>query len=376
MTTDAGAVIRRHSKSFSLAARLLAPAARSRAERLYAWCRTADDAVDKAPNRAEAVRALAELRADLEAVYEGRTASAEAGMLLTAIVAETNMPRDYPEALLDGMAMDLDGVSYRTLDELLPYCHRVAGVVGCMMCHALGVSDDRATLHAAHLGIAMQLTNIARDVAEDWSHGRLYLPLEWLNAVPDPNELLDDDAVAPAVERLLREADRYYASGNEGLKFLDRRSRFAVRTASRVYAAIGAEVRRRGCRPSAGRAIVSRSHKLRLVSSAAVSSLFEAKPPESPAEPRTIRHLEPLTAPPEEMTMTDQPTTAASRRETLSTAAFGLALVLLLSSAMFIFVGIYPKNEEYENTPYLYAAICAIAGSLSWTASYRLGRTR
>jgi len=178
------------------------------------------------------------------------------------VVAELQLPREYPEELLNGMAMDAVGQRYETLEELLQYCHRVAGVVGLMMCHAMGIADDRATVHAGHLGIAMQLTNIARDVAEDWSRGRVYLPLEWLGPLPANDCPLDDSRVVPVVERLLCVADRYYASGDRGLACLDRRSRFAVRVARTVYADIGEAVRRTGCRPSAGRARTTRTQKL------------------------------------------------------------------------------------------------------------------
>ena len=236
---DERAVIRRHSKSFALAARLLAPAARLRAERLYAWCRAADDAIDHAPTPLAAAAALAELRADLAAVYAGRPPRSPAAGLLALVVADCGLPREYPEELLAGMAMDAAGTRYHTLDELLVYCHRVAGVVGLMMAHALGVSDDRAGVHADHLGIAMQLTNIARDVAEDWGRGRLYLPLGWVGGGPPAGRPLADATAAPAVRLLLAVADQYYASGSGGLKYLDGRSRLAVRVARGVYADIG-----------------------------------------------------------------------------------------------------------------------------------------
>ena len=272
-------VIRRHSKSFALAARLLSPGARGHAERLYAWCRHADDAIDTAPDAAAAAAALAELRRDLDAVYAGRPPVSVAAGLLATVVAGCGLPRRYPDDLLCGMAMDAAGTRYQTLDELLVYCHRVAGVVGLMMCQALGVADDRATLHAAHLGVAMQLTNIARDVAEDWGRGRLYLPLDWLPARAAAGHPLDDAATAPAVLRLLAEADRYYASGDLGLPGLDRRSRLAVRVARTVYAAIGDGVRRNGGRPSAGRAVVQRWRKVLAVLAAAGGAVRERAGP-------------------------------------------------------------------------------------------------
>src|SRR5690606_15809209 len=139
----------------------------------------------------------------------------------------------------------------RTLRELSRYCYRVAGVVGLMMCNVMGVKDEAALDNAVHLGMAMQLTNICRDVAEDWERGRLYLPADLLADCGAPDlarELggaFPERAVAP-VARVLRvlltHADRLYRSGDRGLAALPWRSALAVRTARRVYAAIGERV--------------------------------------------------------------------------------------------------------------------------------------
>ncbi len=262
-------VIRRHSKSFALAARLLPPAERRRAESLYAWCRAADDAVDHAPTAAAAASALSLLRDELNAVYGGGPVTGAAASL-RAVVAGCGLPREYPLAMLDGFAMDAAGTRYRTAEELLVYCHRVAGVVGLMMCHAFGVTDPQALSHADDLGRSMQLVNVARDVAEDWARGRLYLPAEWLPAAPSPGKPLDDDAFAPAVRRLLDLASGLHRRGLEGLKYLPPRCRFAVRVAALVYAEIGREVARRGHRVSAPRAVVPGWRKAWLVVRATV----------------------------------------------------------------------------------------------------------
>ena len=289
------AIIRQHSKSFALAARLLSPVVRRRAERLYAWCRYADDAIDHAPTPRAAVVALAELRAELDAIYAGRTPATAAGHMLKAVAEDIRLPREYPDELLRGMEMDAAGQRYKTFDELLLYCHRVAGVVGLMMCHAMGVADDRAAVHAGHLGIAMQLTNIARDVAEDWARGRLYLPTDWLGGEPPAGQPHDDSTTAPAIRRLLDEAVRYYESGDAGLPHLDLRSRLAVRTARAAYAAIGTEVRRKGCRPSGGRAVTSKVTKLGAVMTAAWYTWTEPRRPMVVATPSAMFGFRPLT---------------------------------------------------------------------------------
>jgi phytoene synthase len=268
-------VIRRHSKSFSLAASILPTAARERAEALYAWCRSADDRIDHAAGRAEAEDGLDELRSEVDDVYAGRPVTTPAADALRRAVASCGIPREYPLELLAGLEMDVRGVWYETADELLLYCHRVAGVVGLMMCHALGLTDDAGLRHAAHLGIGMQLTNIARDVADDWHRGRMYLPAEWLPRRPSAHAPLSDEELSPAVRRCLQLAGRYYRSGEAGLRYLSPWCRLAVGTASRVYRAIGAEVAARGHRPSAGRAVVPAWRKLALLTSTALGSLPE-----------------------------------------------------------------------------------------------------
>jgi 15-cis-phytoene synthase len=291
--TSESEVIRRHSKSFALAAKLLSPIVRRRAERLYAWCRAADDAIDLAPSPLDAVVALENVRSDLDAIYSGLVPQAPAAKWLADVVHEIRLPREYPEALLDGMAMDLSIHRYESFDDLLMYCHRAAGVVGLMMCHALGVADESAALHACHLGMAMQMTNIARDVAEDWRRGRLYLPLAWLPHEPPRDCELNDELVSPAIRRLLDEADRYYDSGRLGLRALDRRSRLAIRVAADVYQAIGDDVRRRDCRPSLGRAYTSRGEKWRTVVGAAWRTLWE-RPTVRTKSPSLIWNFQPL----------------------------------------------------------------------------------
>lgn len=255
------AIIAHHSKSFALAARLLPPAARAQALALYAYCRRADDAVDLA-HEGEAGAALDGLRAELAALYRGDAVNDPIATAFQRVVHERRIPRQYVEELLLGFEMDVRGQRYTNLSELLRYCHRVAGTVGLMMCHVMGVRDERALVHAAHLGIAMQLTNICRDVREDFDRGRVYLPLALT-----PTAEFPEGAVAPVV-RMIRDllalADRYYASADAGLRYLSPRCALAVRAARLIYARIGRELEQRGCDPRAGRAVVSRATKLLL----------------------------------------------------------------------------------------------------------------
>jgi phytoene synthase len=156
--------------------------------------------------------------------------------------------------------------------DLLLYAYRVAGVVGLMMCHVMGVRETRALRHAAHLGMAMQLSNIARDVQEDWQRGRLYIPASLLEGVgpldPSLAEPMPPTAaagLARATEELLRQADAFYRSGVAGVKYLSFRCGLAIRAARLVYSEISMRVRAQGCDPFAARAVVSRGRKLALV---------------------------------------------------------------------------------------------------------------
>ncbi|MBL8715029.1 MAG: phytoene/squalene synthase family protein [Myxococcales bacterium] len=264
------------SKSFALASHLLPAARRDEMAVLYAWCRHVDDAIDLAP-RAERPAALARLRGELDEVYGGAPESP----ILAAfadLVRARRIPRAYPEELLAGMEMDVLRARYVTLADLELYCFRVAGVVGLMACHVLGVSEPGALRNAAHLGIAMQLTNVCRDVEEDLADGRVYLPSEMLGTSlerPPAEGSPTRAAVQRTVATLLALAERYYRSADRGLPALGLRPALGIRVARQVYAAIGAILRRRAFDPFRGRAFVPLLHKLALVLLAVVLTLAE-----------------------------------------------------------------------------------------------------
>jgi phytoene synthase len=274
---DCRRIIATQSRSFALAARLLPAACRDEVFVIYAFCRHVDDAIDRAP-AGERPAALARLRAEVDAVYAGRPLPHPRLAAFAAVVHARGIPRRYVDELLAGMAMDVAGVTYATTDDLLRYAHRVAGVVGLMLCHVWGLYDPHALPRAAQLGIAMQLTNICRDVAEDLRHGRLYLPRALLGrALTDvpADGSADRDAVRVAVATLLGAADRFYRAADEAMVALPARVAFAVRTAARLYAAIGDVLRARGGDPFRGRAVVGRARKTWLVVCAALATVAE-----------------------------------------------------------------------------------------------------
>jgi phytoene synthase len=265
MTDAALALARRtlslHSKSFALAGKLLPAACRDDAAVVYAWCRRCDDAVDLAP-RSTRPSALARMRRELGSIYAGQPQTELSLAAFQEVVQRRAIPARYPGELLEGMRMDVEATRYRTVDDLLVYCFRVAGTVGLMMCHVMGVDDREAMRRAADLGIAMQLTNICRDVAEDWADGRLYLPRELLGI--DAVTRLDAASTATAVEALLARAEELYRSGDAGLPALGFRCAVAVRAARLIYSDIGRVIARRGYDVTAGRAFVSLARKIRL----------------------------------------------------------------------------------------------------------------
>ncbi|HEX6277702.1 MAG TPA: phytoene/squalene synthase family protein [Polyangiaceae bacterium] len=270
MNADVRAAIAQHSQSFSLASKLLGDASRDDVIVLYAWCRRADDAVDLAPDAERAERVL-RLYDELAAVYAGDTLDVPVLSAFQALVRRRGIPMEYPLALLDGMRSDSGTVRMATTDELLVYCHRVAGVVGLMLCDVFGLSDARARDNAAHLGIAMQLTNICRDVREDSERGRRYLPEDVLVACG--GDATGPELVRRAVERLLALAERYYRSADAGFHALPLRAALAARAARRVYAAIGDELAARGFDAMAGRVTVPLWKKVALVAGAIVQEL-------------------------------------------------------------------------------------------------------
>ncbi|WP_297767668.1 15-cis-phytoene synthase [uncultured Roseovarius sp.] len=240
--------IRHGSRSFHAASKLLPRKVRDPALALYAFCRLADDAVDEQQEKAAAVLSLHE-RLDL--AYAGRPRNAPADRAFAAIIDGFDMPRALPEALLEGLAWDAEGRRYATLSDVRAYSARVASAVGAMMCVLMRVRDRNALARACDLGVAMQLTNIARDVGEDAREGRLYLPTDWLaEAGRTPGAFLAKPAPDPdlrhIVRRLLQEANDLYARSEAGIAALPLSARPGIYAARFIYAGIGGQVRAGG----------------------------------------------------------------------------------------------------------------------------------
>ena len=266
------ALIAQGSRSFHAASRLLPVSVAEPALALYAFCRTADDAVDEAP--VETVDAAVEsVRRRLDAIYAGAPGDDPVDRTFAKVVARFGLPRALLDALVEGFAWDATGRDYETIGDVRAYAARVAGSVGALMTVLMGVRSGPVIARAADLGVAMQLTNIARDVGADAGAGRLYLPKKWMREAgvePDVWRAAPrhDPRLSEVVRRLLEEADRLYDRAHAGIGQLPTSCRTGVRAAQLLYREIGREVARRGYNGVDGRAVVSGRRKLALLAEA------------------------------------------------------------------------------------------------------------
>lgn len=271
--------IQRHSRSFSFANCLLPATKRADVERLYAWCRWCDDGVDCAASPQAAECFLQQAVADVGLIAAGMPPLAVESGWLESVVRRHDIPLAAAFALLEGMRCDLGPAAGWNTDDLLRYCFRAAGAVGVLMCPILGLEDRRYLRNAAALGMGMQMTNIARDVAEDWRRGRCYLPVEWSGGLYPSKAEPEPEVVKRGVRELLAMADDYYIAGERGVAALARESRLAVRAASKIYHAIGVKIRRRQYQVLDQRFRVSFAGKMRLFVSAVLAGRCERQTP-------------------------------------------------------------------------------------------------
>ncbi|MDB5929667.1 MAG: putative phytoene synthase [Polaromonas sp.] len=287
MTVDADVVaqatqtIKAGSKSFAVAARLFDEATRQSAVMLYAWCRHCDDVVDGQQlghgqlvgDRSGGLARLAALEQATRRACAGQPGGDPlvpadpvfAG--LGEVVRRHAIPERYLLEHLAGFRMDVEGRHYASLDDTLAYCWRVAGVVGVMMAMVMGTRQPATLDRAADLGMAFQLTNIARDVVEDAGIGRIYLPADWLReeGLTGLADVLDSrhrPALGRVAARLVDAADPYYRSAVAGIGELPLRSAWSIATARGVYRDIGRKVKVHGAHAWDSRLSTSRMGKL------------------------------------------------------------------------------------------------------------------
>ncbi len=354
-SANVGAVIRRHSRSFSIASRLLPQRFRASVYALYAWCRTVDDAVDETADEDEAERILNLLESDLDRMRQRLPAQHSASLWIKPLVVERCIDVKHAKELIEGMRMDLHSFCVNDNDDLNRYCYHAAGTVGLMMTRLMGVNDPAADRHAIALGMAMQLTNIARDVREDALRGRSYLP-----GIPDPLAANPTD-VRVAVRNVLSEADRQYEIGSAGLRFLPWRCRFAIRMAAALYREIGREIERHDYEVLFGRTVIRKSRLMWVLAVTSITSI---------ANDFKLA-LSSITQVTKEDSMTDSKMDQVSMVAQVSTVAqvkhvvyLGLSLTAIMAAALFVMVFMNPKDDSYAYLPLAYSGVSVIAAIL------------
>jgi phytoene synthase len=267
---EAEKTLSQNGKSFAWARRLLGKKTGNKAARLYQFCRLVDDlADDDAADHSADLLTLK--KAILDDVQDGHRLYSD----ISDLIGETDLSRPVLAALIDGLVSDQNMVQVATSDELIRYGYHVAGTVGLLMCSVLGCHDTRAHAFAVDLGVAMQLTNIARDVLDDARMGRRYLPAEWVNGLtPEQIAAAADGSseadrkrravISMAVKRCLDLADIYYRSGEKGMVYLPFRAHLAIAVAGRVYRQIGVQLRKANLDWHKGRQVTNTMTKMRI----------------------------------------------------------------------------------------------------------------
>ena len=248
-----------HAKSFYFAAKFLPKIKQKAVYPIYAFCRRVDDEIDEIgeSDEQEAIKTVKKWENNLQELYanstsdEQRTTNNEQQLVFLAwsdLLKIYKIPQNLPLDLIRGVLMDTNIKRYETFGELYIYCYRVASTVGLMSSEILGYSDSVALKYAEKMGIAMQLTNILRDVKEDALMGRIYLPLEDLRRFNVSEKQIFanefDDNFRELMKFQIERAENFYGKGEKGISFLDEDSRFTVLLASRTYAQILDEIKK------------------------------------------------------------------------------------------------------------------------------------
>ncbi|MFK7994717.1 MAG: phytoene/squalene synthase family protein [Granulosicoccus sp.] len=260
-------LIKHGSHSFFMASLLLPKRTAIPATALYAFCRIADDLID-ADNAGDA--AIQALTSRLDSIYAGSPQAFPEDRALAEVVHNFSIPRAMPDALIEGLAWDTTERTYETLSELYDYAARVAGCVGAMMTLIMRTSDKRAVARACDMGVAMQLTNISRDIGEDARMGRLYLPRRWFaQAGIDPDEWLanpvQNEHITAMCKRLLSYADVLYKRSDSGVALLPLSCRAGIRAARVIYSDIGRQIAKQKYETVDKRAVVPLTRKTYLL---------------------------------------------------------------------------------------------------------------
>jgi len=256
------------SKTFSMAARSFPPALRDGAHAIYWFCRHTDDLVDEAVDPIQARKDLDAWEIALREAFERGDSSDPILRLFTATIDSFGVPREHAFELIEGVRMDLYKHRYESFDELRVYCYRVASTVGLMMSHVIGFRPG-ALRYAEEMGVAMQLTNILRDVGEDFRRGRIYIPLQELRRFEMDEREFPGDTRDQRYRALMHfqvgRARRAYAEAAPGIALLEPHGQLAVRAAALYYGRILDHIERAGYDTVTRRAVVPKWEKFALM---------------------------------------------------------------------------------------------------------------
>jgi 15-cis-phytoene synthase len=265
-------ITKSHAKSFYFAAKFLPKHKRKPIYALYALCRKVDDEVDEIGenNEAEAVKAVEKWQRQLEEIYRGETENQNQVFIAWQDLLKTyKIPKTLPLELMQGVLMDTQIKRYETFDELYVYCYRVASTVGLMSSEIFGYTEPKTLEYAEALGIAMQLTNILRDVKEDAAMGRIYLPQEDLRKFNVSEKQIfaneSDEKFVALMKFQIGRARDFYQKSEKGIPLLEKDTRFTVLLASRIYGRILDEIERQNYDVFKKRAHTTFSQKLLMI---------------------------------------------------------------------------------------------------------------
>ncbi|HPI71779.1 MAG TPA: phytoene/squalene synthase family protein [bacterium] len=264
----ARALTAQYARSFYFSSRLLPVEKRWATYALYGFCRYADNLIDlpRPRSRQELLQELSCLAGEITAAYRSGESEHPIIKSFIFVAQKYGIPEKYAQELIKGVEMDAGFSGYESFAELSLFTYRVAGVVGLMMTHILGYQSEEAFPYAEKLGIAMQLTNILRDIQEDKRIGRIYIPAEELKKFSVSAEDIMNERMTPQLRRLMEfqihRAHTYYREAEPGIAMLDVDARFSIYTASRIYRAILHKIEQADYNPFTGRVFISDTRKL------------------------------------------------------------------------------------------------------------------
>ena len=266
------AITKKHAKTFYLASKFLNKEQRNDIYPIYAICRICDDSIDV--DNQTGVDKITQM---INKAYSSPILEDDVLAAFRNTIQKYNIPKELFDELIAGVKMDLTISRYETFEDLYKYCYRVASVVGLMVLPILGYKEKEAKQYAVDLGIAMQLTNILRDIKEDWQRRRLYIPLKELKQFGCSEDTIAKDKVTPEFIDLMKfQINRtrdYYQKSNKGIKLITTpRGRFVAASMKNMYSGILEKIEKNGYNVFSQRAVVSKPKKASYI----IKSFFEA----------------------------------------------------------------------------------------------------